>query len=62
MASAMRQSILNGRRFVAGMEMSQTQGEGLFGDVASGIKRVQRVGEPVVKNCQTRNVLSKDLL
>jgi len=36
--------------------------EGLFGNVASLIERVECVREPVVKNCQTRNLLPKEIL
>jgi len=36
--------------------------EGLFRNVASLIKRIECVGEPVVENCQTRNSLAKEIL
>jgi len=35
--------------------------EGLFGDVAALIERIERVGESIVKNCQTRNLFPKEL-
>jgi hypothetical protein len=36
--------------------------EGLFGDVATLIERIECVGEPIVKARQTRNLLPKEIL
>jgi hypothetical protein len=36
--------------------------EGLFGDVPALIEWIERVGESVVKNCQTRNLFPKEIL